>query len=479
MKSRSPSFFDLSNRFGLGARLAPDPSVSRIFANCYVLCRDNFQALDERAGPGHEEALRELLPEAGTLVESGMSRLRIDSLPEVQKFLQGSEPLSRTAALLHAIASRLKAAKLAAFGETIFEASNGERFHVTPVPLGSIWECRTERYAMATPQDMLSSSLMFFHAGVHVTRANVSTDAGNCTIERRILSSVLRRRLAQDCLKVALCPMTTDAPVIRATSRPAKGRKTRFIVEGTRNEAGQIAFIQRVLERCQQEGVSILVLPELRVSPSIRAALVEWLLDLDGVPTLGLVVAGSWHVLDDGRYVNRCDTLGPRGEVLWSNDKLADYEISSDAVAKKPDLLALLEGSGREDIRRGSTLQIADTTIGRLTTAVCAGFFHGPAEAVMKASGANLFLVPAMSPKTGDMVTLAEQLTRYRAGTFLANCASVGGKERSFWRVPIDDKTLQDDPEKDAFRSRTAAAGEELLVWECPYNLVTDALDIL
>lgn len=204
---------------------------------------------------------------------------------------------------------------------------------------------------------------------------------------------------------------------------------------------------------------------------------------MDGVPSLAFIVAGSWHVEEDGHWVNRCETIGPRGEVLWTNDKLADYEISPSVVARSPSLKAagIGEGGGREDILRSSRLAVVDTPIGRLTTAICKGFFSAGAEAVMKESGANLFFVPAMSPKTRDMEIVAEQLTRYRAGTFLANCASVGPRQRSFWRVPIDDRCLRKANKKtrEAFRCQIAEAGQELLIWECPFEWEPDSLDIL
>ncbi len=474
MESRGTSFFDLSDRFSYGSRVVPDGDLRRIFANCYVACRENFQDLDSVAGPGHEDALDALLLEAGRILAAARAVHLPDPAP-VQRFLGGSQPLTRTAALLQAIAARWKAvARMAAFGETVFDASNGERFHVTPVPVSSVWDERDDsRYGMATPHDDATSSLSFFHAGVHVTPVIVATQAGDCTIERRVLPSVLRNITT---LKIAVCPMTPDQPNLRATSRPSKSRRTRFIVEAPNreNEGHQIAFLERILTRCQEERVSILVLPELRVSPAIRAALVEWLRELDGIPSLACVVAGSWHVEENGQYVNRCDTIGPRGDLLWRNDKLAEYEISADVVAKDPDYWKskrIGEGGGREDIRRASRLAVVDTPIGRLTTAICAGFFMAPAEAVMKASGANLFFVPAMSPKTADMVTLALQLARYRAGTFLANCAAIGSTERSFWRVPIDDRELVGETAREAFRSQTAGEGQEMLIWECPYAL--------
>lgn len=97
--------------------------------------------------------------------------------------------------------------------------------------------------------------------------------------------------------------------------------------------------------------------------------------------------------------------------------------------------LGLDHHGGFENIRRGEELRFCDTPIGRLTVAICAGFFAEPACAALKTVRADYYLVPAMSPKTHDIAEFAQELVRHHGGsTAAANCGTVGRGEGSFVR---------------------------------------------
>lgn len=194
-------------------------------------------------------------------------------------------------------------------------------------------------------------------------------------------------------------------------------------------------MLNTILQQCVAQDVTLLVLPELRVPPTflqtiqtfLRQQRWEALLQGQG---LVLVVAGSWHTQqDDGRWVNRSYVLDARGDIVWAHDKLAAYEITSDNVQQNLTLktqLGLNDHGGEEMIEIGDTLQFCDCALGRLAVAICAGFFHDPIADVLKASGATLFLVPAMSHDVRPLAERARTLVRSQhATTFVANCGTV------------------------------------------------------
>jgi predicted amidohydrolase len=74
-----------------------------------------------------------------------------------------------------------------------------------------------------------------------------------------------------------------------------------------------------------------------------------------------------------------------------------------------------------------------------MAVAICVGFFSPDIEPLLKASGANVFLVPAMSPSTSDLQAVAKSLARAQSAvTLVANCGQTGsiGKGFSFYQLP-------------------------------------------
>lgn len=148
------------------------------------------------------------------------------------------------------------------------------------------------------------------------------------------------------------------------------------------------------------------MLPELRVPPNLLQAIKDFLRDqvwedLEAGKGLLLVVAGSWHSEVSEGWVNRSTVLDCKGNMVWEHDKLAEYHITPQNVRQSPGLRAQLginNHGGTEAIRRGDTLQFCDCALGRLSVATCAGFFHEPVAEALRASGATIFLVPAMDP---------------------------------------------------------------------------------
>ena len=96
--------------------------------------------------------------------------------------------------------------------------------------------------------------------------------------------------------------------------------------------------------------------------------------DLRAGRGLLLVAAGSWHEGDDQQgWHNRCRVLDYRGDEIWVHDKLAEYNITPDNVARHPALKSLLgigDTGGTECIRRGEHMSATISRVARTCAAV-------------------------------------------------------------------------------------------------------------
>ena len=164
-----------------------------------------------------------------------------------------------------------------------------------------------------------------------------------------------------------------------------------------------------LLDQCVQQGVNILVLPELTIDPTLLEALRDWLctnnreLVSSGQNGLVMVVAGSFHVREDNDDVCNVSTvLNHGGQVLWRQKKQQPFSVDQKDVQKTPELKRLLKISnagGYERIKSADHICCVDTPLGRICVCICLDFIHPDNLHAFKHSGINLFFVPAMSPK--------------------------------------------------------------------------------
>ncbi len=455
---------DVRSPFLLPKAIASSDDLREIFVNAYLFAgRDIGELRHLVPEPAYNANFAADLDKARAALVL-KSAVEIATREKVEQFLRSgplSTQLRRVAALLTAISTTLDVRTLARAGLRPFESAvAGRRFHVTPA-LEPIWRRAPKR---PVPDE---GDLEPFHPGVTVTPVDVSFgNLGQFRIEMAALDVKTRRRMIQaGQLEIAISGMTSDGLALR-TDKIQAGQKTAFLVSAVENEVGQCEFLTRILDLCARAKVTMLVLPELRFTPAIGDELKRWFREAEDTGSLSLVVAGSWHVEEDGGYLNRSEVFeftGRTARVLYWHDKLAPYTISQGERAKNP---AFWESKGigawgaRENIRRGETVTVSDTPFGRMTTAICKGFFDKKSADAMRKCGAHFFLVPAMTPKTDDLHTLAKELVRLEAGTFVANCAHIGKEERGFWRVPIDHPDSGDPAERESCRTQTAAANQ-------------------
>lgn len=171
------------------------------------------------------------------------------------------------------------------------------------------------------------------------------------------------------------------------------GKRVFFRVR-PRDVPRQAELVRKLVERADAEGAQVLVLPELTVPGAVVAGVESWLSTT--ARSLRLVVAGTEHVEEGGRRLNRCTILAPGtsgSRVLL--EKMVPAEIDQSV----------------EDLRgqeRGATIHMSKYW--SLATLVCRDFLERDLVHRLAAAGLRLALVPAMTAKTDVFATRALEL---------------------------------------------------------------------
>jgi predicted amidohydrolase len=442
--------------------LVPGNDILQMLVNCYWLCRMEFRRINDATtnDGAYWRIYDDLAAEAASILERSRDRTLPFALVdpgELRDCLTASGPVEATvrcAAVLRALSTHVagdfRSASLRRWRCVNTSAALGDvAILISPAPSNVIRD-RIERLREPGKKPTLprlvheiSDMRENYHPLLHISPLEVE-DCRLIPIDLdRTLEELIASRVARNALKIAVTPLTCDA-AIRLKTRPdfPSDVASRFIVDAIEDEDAQAEFVKTVLARCRDERISILVLPELRVPPKLQNTIKKFLSgqslkQLVAGNGLIMVVAGSWHVegvTDElgemqRRFWNRSVVMDYRGEIAWIHDKLTEYVITADNVAQDPALrtqFGLSEKGGKEAIRRGRTIEFCDCKLGRISVAICVGFFHDPIEKALRASGANVFLVPAMSPDMRPLEERARTLVRsQRASTFAANCGTI------------------------------------------------------
>jgi hypothetical protein len=417
----------------LNEKLAAGGDLLQIAANCFLLIEAHkVEAYNARVGkPKDYEAIR--LAVWKSLPETGF-RAAITVPPT------GIVAVAATwTAICEALITRLSS-----LAEPIRQRASDE-FGAVEVLIGVERPGPVRRKIKTSPQriqDEISDLPSVLHPGLHIHRARVD---GIELIARPVSGETTRylERLSGDSppLRVMVAPLTKTAQLAGRSFDPVPPHPARgFILTSTGDLEAELAELDRAFAQCHGQNAAILVLPELRMPPELDRRLRELLDAQDPVRVL-LVAAGSWHVAEGTGWRNRCKLYDHRGEAIFEHDKLAEFRLTPDNLKKNPALreaLCLDEHGGFENVLRGERLRFCDTPIGRITLAICAGFFAEPVRAALKTARADLYLVPAMSPKCELLDKFADELAGHHGGsTAVANCGTVGGGAGSFVRSAL------------------------------------------
>jgi predicted amidohydrolase len=286
------------------------------------------------------------------------------------------------------------------------------------------------------PGTYLSRLGMYWHSDRQLPRLS-RFDPGERLIP--LIRESGRDAAERDGFRIALCPLAGEFhPLFEVW--PA-GDLFRAADPGMAGADALAAHLERLMDAAAEEGVHLLVLPELTVDlPARRALAARLAADRPPIPPYG-VVAGSFHLLDcgyDRPCANESMLLDHAGAPLAAHHKRGRFRFPAVFLDKAPHLFSRIhpapEPEIREDIEYGSELQIVETTLGRLALLICADGLVADDKGylpVIRRLRPDLLFVIAMSPETEPFEDLFKEMSRYWVGTVFVNAHCVGGFGKS------------------------------------------------
>jgi predicted amidohydrolase len=345
------------------------------------------------------------------------------------------------------------------------------------------WSGRPSEPGGLSPTGWLSSVCLLpsRHNGValHLARLGLEWDA------------LLRKRMEEDSLAIAVSPLSRA--IVNgyvSCGRRCKGPQRDQLLSVYRltgqQELARLGKIleTRVLPQCAAQKASVLLLPELTISPELRAVLARILeerfresfsADSEAPQYPLLIVAGSYHEKGpDGRYVNRAMVLDYRGRPVdlvapacaglaqtWRHDKVEEFELpAADLAGEQWASLRRelgIEGpvaGGVEPEAQGAGFTVVVSSIGRICIAICIDYLrHGDQwRDAVQGAWMDWLWVPSASLRLSDYSERARDLAIAGAGTVVVNAcwlvATFGGGGPGHWagfaHLPGDCGTWRD-----------------------------------
>jgi predicted amidohydrolase len=417
------------------------------FLNCYVLC------------DAHSNTLIDLLKTDRWDIEygnrTGVFRELLENNAPAFQFEAELEPASdddalvRAAALMTALARHLAEHDRSDLTRYSKPYSSSALFGQVLYWLAVEREGLLHRKIPRRPRDpnQLSDTLRRHHEPLVVIPARLKEGELVRVVSDAKLEDWFERRAGRDRLLIGVTSLSCEAE-LRGQSHRRENSLRPHAFHLTSAEPSQREALEKVLRSAYDQGIGILVLPELRMPPELLDQTREFLRTQQLTDDRGLllVVAGSWHVEVGDSHCNRCTVLNHFGEDLWVHDKLREVEFTPENVARAPEFFARCgvgpEG-GFENITRGRRLEFYDSVVGRVAVAICIGFFLDEIRPLLLSSQANVFCVPSMTPSVVDIERLSEDLVRSQhAFSFVANCGVVGKVAPSFCRWPATGRNV-------------------------------------
>jgi hypothetical protein len=212
--------------------------------------------------------------------------------------------------------------------------------------------------------------------------------------------------------------------------------------------------LKAILTAAIDQGVDILIFPELVVDHDARTEIRRFLCHHNPAGQLKLVVAGSYHSeRNEGGYVNQAPMFDWQGNIVWRHNKLSRYGQRDKKTGN------LLE----ERIHTAHPLTFVDTPIGRIATLICLDYLQGSVMETIRKIGCDYLLVPLMTTSIDQFIIRARneygsQLHVLSACSASVSCCAM--KKFSFLYAPSKSFT---DLEK--YSGRTEDENHSLIVY--------------
>ncbi|NTU54318.1 MAG: carbon-nitrogen hydrolase family protein [Chlorobiaceae bacterium] len=199
--------------------------------------------------------------------------------------------------------------------------------------------------------------------------------------------------LADDYIRIAIAHFED-----KVTPKVQNREPHHFICHELSDESIRLSSALNLIKKAKQQGVHVLVMPELTITPEIRDEIINRMLRLsiqDGNShelSVPIVVLGSYHEQFDGNWRNHsCGVLGLDGQTLFAADKRKSVSYSTSA----------------DDLQRAEWIDCAptpftclSTPIGLVAITICKDMFDpgAPSTATLLNNlPLDWLLVPSMS----------------------------------------------------------------------------------
>jgi len=252
-------------------------------------------------------------------------------------------------------------------------------------------------------------------------------------------------------LAIAVAPITCN---FRYSFKGFRhGNEVSYVFESIKNRDQITRYIERILEKCRDNDVHIVVFPELTIDEDLRWLISKWLKKNNKDKKIIMVVAGSFHILKDkqkdrkfDKYENSSIVYRFDGVELWKQVKMNRFQMDQGDIKRTRDsdkkgyvefkkLFKDTDSKAREKIDISDTLIIKDSAIGRMAVTICLDHFVKEKDELLSNPQVNLIFVPAMSRTLDKMKEASSYLGNHaQASVFCANsCWTItGGQRESF-----------------------------------------------
>ncbi len=335
------------------------------------------------------------------------------------------------------------------------DSITAENILITERPANPIYDSAASPVRLvsgSSPED-ITNIFKFIHI-INTGKASKPTVSFIPIRQIKKTNNYLKRRI-QETFRIAVTAFMPDMEFDIGVSRePWIGNadeRTLFRFRKVANPDHAEEQLGKILDSCIRENVAVLVLPELMID----AGLIEFTRNRlrrenrkrvsasSGKEGLLLVVAGSFHQCEDENAQhgdeqvphNVSTILDHRGNILWTHRKMERFSFSRRDIENIPEMASIFEefkNDGHEGISVSDKLLCANTPLGRLAVCICIDFFHKDHAEAFRNSGANVFLVPAMTHKASRFRDTAQMLGSCGlASSFVANSGTMAEKNEN------------------------------------------------
>jgi hypothetical protein len=251
-----------------------------------------------------------------------------------------------------------------------------------------------------------------------------------CDLQFRDERLFYRLLEVRDLLSVMLWPFAArpEFPIVEQLQ--SGERPPFFVCKAPRNELKMIDEIRHAFGAASENKATILVFPELSITPDMLELAKEILAAQphDGFPLLAVVGLCHAPAGEGEKQANEAVVLGSDGRELLRHRKLTCFTMGEGSAA------------WGEDTIIGHNMIVIETPIGNLSILICLDMFDSHCEAAILASHANFLVVPSLSETTSAHKGAAQKyLAHQLAASFVTNQTLPiwdAGKAPSFYRIP-------------------------------------------